>query len=131
MTLKDRIQYLAKKNNISINALEKDLGFGGNSIGKWDKSSPSVEKLLKVADYFGVTLDYLCNGDENTSSPESETPNISKVESSPLTEELTDNEKNLLESSRNLNSQGQDYILQTMDMVSDKYKKSADISILA
>lgn len=40
-------------------ALEKELGFGNGTIGKWQKASPSVDKLKKVADWFGVTLDEL------------------------------------------------------------------------
>ncbi len=53
-----KIEELAKQNDMSITALEKKLSFGNGTIRSWDKCSPSIEKLKKVADYFGVTVDY-------------------------------------------------------------------------
>lgn len=53
-----RILELAEKNNISIGCLEKTLGFGNGTIKKWGESSPSVENLKKVADYFCVSIEY-------------------------------------------------------------------------
>ena len=43
---------------IADSCLEKTLGFGNGTIKKWGESSPSVDKLKKVADYFGVSVDY-------------------------------------------------------------------------
>jgi len=68
MTLKDRIKELAKQRGISLPVLEADLGFGNSTIVKWDKSTPNAEKLNAVAQYFGVTMDYLLNGTSNTTS---------------------------------------------------------------
>lgn len=62
MTLKDRVKELAKNRGISLPALEAELGFGNSTIVKWDKSIPNAEKLNAVAQYFGVTMDYLLNG---------------------------------------------------------------------
>ncbi len=62
MTLKDRIKELVKRENLNLSALELKLGFGNGTIAKWDKSSPSVDNLNKVAKYFHVTMDYLLNG---------------------------------------------------------------------
>lgn len=62
MTLKDRVKELAKKQGISLPSLEAELGFGNSTIVKWDKSIPNAEKLNAVAQYFGVTMDYLLNG---------------------------------------------------------------------
>ena len=53
-----KIDELAKQHDMSITALEKKLSFGNGTIRSWDKCSPSIEKLKKVADYFGVTVDY-------------------------------------------------------------------------
>ena len=53
-----KILELAEKNNISVSCLEKTLGFGNGTIKKWGESSPSVDKLKKVADYFGVSIEY-------------------------------------------------------------------------
>ena len=53
------IAQLCKKNGISIAKLEKELGIGNGTIGRWEKSSPTIDNLKKVADYFGVTVDGL------------------------------------------------------------------------
>ena len=47
------------KKGITIAKLERETGISNGTIGKWGRSSPTVEKLEKVADYFGVSLDYL------------------------------------------------------------------------
>lgn len=54
----DKISMLCNERNISIGKLENILGFGNGTIWKWRKSSPSVEKLKAVADYFGVSIEY-------------------------------------------------------------------------
>lgn len=63
MTLKDRVKTLAQERGISLPALESELGFGNSTIVKWDKSTPNADKLNAVAKYFGVTMDYLLNGE--------------------------------------------------------------------
>lgn len=59
MTLKERIRKLANSEGLSIPKLEEELGFGGGTISRWDKSAPAADKLAKIADRFGVTVDYL------------------------------------------------------------------------
>lgn len=59
MGIVDRIKVLCAMKKISISDLEEVLGFSKGSIYKWDKSSPSFDKVIKVAKYFEVTLDYL------------------------------------------------------------------------
>lgn len=53
-----RIEELANKEGITIAALEKKLGFGNGTIRGWKDSSPTVEKLKKVADYFKMPMEY-------------------------------------------------------------------------
>ena len=55
----DRIQELCDTKGITISALERELGFGKGLIRTWRTGSPSSDKLEKVADFFGVTLDQL------------------------------------------------------------------------
>lgn len=49
---------------ISINRLEKELGFARSSFNKWEKHSPSVDSIKKVADYLGTTIDELLSDQE-------------------------------------------------------------------
>lgn len=58
--LYQRIKTLCEKRVISIAKLESELGFGNSSIKKWERvSSPSIDKIIKVASYFDVSVDYL------------------------------------------------------------------------
>ncbi len=58
--LYQRIKQLCSRKGITIAKLESDLGFGNSSIKKWEKnSSPSIDKIVKVATYFDVSIDYL------------------------------------------------------------------------
>ena len=50
---------LCKESGISIAKLERETGLGNGTIGKWEKASPNVENVKKVADFFGVTVDSL------------------------------------------------------------------------
>ncbi len=53
---------LCKKNSISISRLEKEVNLGNGTIGRWRESSPNIESLKAVADYFGVSVDTLISG---------------------------------------------------------------------
>ena len=55
----EKIKKLCEEHHISIWALEKALGFGNGTIGKWKNSSPAIANVEKVAKYFNVTTDYL------------------------------------------------------------------------
>lgn len=74
MTLRDRIRGLANKKGMSLPVLEATLGFGNGTIVRWDKSSPTVEKLQKVADFFNVSVDYLLGREDYVSSNTSDDP---------------------------------------------------------
>lgn len=78
MTLKDRVKILAQEQGISLPALESELGFGNSTIVKWDKSTPNADKLNAVAKYFGVTMDYLLNGINDTELTEKDERDIAK-----------------------------------------------------
>ena len=55
----DNIQKLCKERGISVARLERELAFGNATIRGWGSSSPNVDNLKKVADFFGVTVDSL------------------------------------------------------------------------
>ena len=59
MELLDKIKHLCNEKGETLASLERKLGFGNGTIGRWDKASPTVERLTKVADFFGVGIDYL------------------------------------------------------------------------
>ena len=59
----DQIRKLCKQRQISVGELEEKAGIAQRTICRWDKSSPSIDKVIKVADYLGVSLDELCERD--------------------------------------------------------------------
>lgn len=72
MELKERIQALCKSKNISMNQLETELNFGKGYISKLGKSTPNITKIKQIADYFGVTVDYLMTGKNEVTAANSE-----------------------------------------------------------
>lgn len=68
MTTREIIKYLCEKKGISIQKLEKDIGFSNGSIAKSADNLKS-ERLLAVAKYFGVSMEYLmgCSVEDNDS----------------------------------------------------------------
>ena len=63
MTIKEKIQKILKHKGISAAQLETDLGFAKGYISKLDKSYPSSENIVKIADYLNVTTDSLLKED--------------------------------------------------------------------
>lgn len=60
-----KIKDLCKEKNISVYYLEKQLGLSTGSVCKWEKSMPKADTLSKVANYFGVPINYFLKSDEN------------------------------------------------------------------
>lgn len=59
MTMLDRVKELSKKRNKTLVEVAEDLGLSRHAFYSWDRSSPKTSTLEKVADYFGVSVDYL------------------------------------------------------------------------
>lgn len=57
--LLSKIQSLCAAKNMSITMLERECGLANATIRRWNDSSPSVSNLMKVAEYFGVSVDFL------------------------------------------------------------------------
>lgn len=57
-----RIRQLCEENNMSFLALETAIGKPPGTIRRWDDNRPSIDVVKAVADYFGVSLDYLMTG---------------------------------------------------------------------
>ncbi|MDH6364656.1 transcriptional regulator with XRE-family HTH domain [Enterococcus sp. PF1-24] len=73
MSVLTRIKDLAHERNISLAELERRTGLSSGSITKWGKSSPSVDKLEKIANFFDVSLDYLYGRDVSVKDTNTQT----------------------------------------------------------
>ncbi|HAU5241099.1 transcriptional regulator [Clostridioides difficile] len=75
----NRILDLMEKNNITAKQLTNDLEISNSSISDWKKGKgkPSSDAIVKMAEYFNVTTDYLllgitCNKTNNINLTENE-----------------------------------------------------------
>lgn len=59
MPLYTAIKEVAREQNKSIYRIEHDLKIGNGTIGRWDTALPRYDLLQAVADYLGVTPQYL------------------------------------------------------------------------
>lgn len=66
MNTADRIQQLRKAKGISQEELADKIGVSRQAVSKWEseQTTPDVEKVLLLSDYFEVTTDYLLKGIE-------------------------------------------------------------------
>lgn len=64
------IKELAKKKKISIRQLEIRFGYSNGYLAKWKTNTPNADELPRLADYFGVSVDYLLGREEKTSLAE-------------------------------------------------------------
>lgn len=63
MSTYEIIKQLCDEHGIALTALEKELGFGRGSLGKLKSGGTSAKRLQKIADYFGVPINYLMSGE--------------------------------------------------------------------
>ena len=61
MDLVENIRKICSFKDLTIADLEKRAGISKNSIFRWDKNRPSIEKVKAVADALGCTVDDLLN----------------------------------------------------------------------
>ena len=72
----ENLAILLKKNNISANKLSQICEIPQTTISSYvtGKKEPSVTNAQKIADHFGVSVDYLLTGKEEPNVPD--VPNI-------------------------------------------------------
>lgn len=56
----DNISALCRSHGISIAKLEKECGLGNATIRRWKDSEPTLSNLLKVANFFGISVSEIC-----------------------------------------------------------------------
>lgn len=66
--LVENIRALCKGRELTLAELERKTGIGNGVIARWATSSPRVDNLAKVADYFGVTVDDLLSDNDTSNS---------------------------------------------------------------
>lgn len=64
-------EQLLNEQNLTAYKVSKETGVTQTALSNWKtgKSTPNTKTLQKLADYFGVTVDYLINGEEKEWQP--------------------------------------------------------------
>lgn len=70
MSLVKRIDMLCKERNTTMTAIERECGLGISSIRKWDDHSPSLTKVMAVADALGASVADLIGDQQKKPTPE-------------------------------------------------------------
>ena len=105
MEIVERIKSLCITENITIKELERIIQISNGSIRHWNEKTPSVERVLLVADYFKVSLDWLVTGKESGN--------------------LTPEEQQLIDYYRKADDRGKRSILRTAESESTELESSA------
>ncbi len=105
MEIVERIKSLCITENITIKELERIIQISNGSIRHWNEKTPSVERVLLVADYFKVSLDWLVTGKESG--------------------KLTPEEQQLIDYYRKADDRGKRSILRTAESESTELESSA------
>lgn len=61
---------LLQKNGITPYKVSKETGVSQSTLSDWKRglSTPKLDKLQKIANYFGVTVNYLMTGEDSVES---------------------------------------------------------------
>ena len=55
----ENIKALCKREGVTVKALEEICNLGNGTVRRWNDSPPGVDKVQRVASFFGVTIDEL------------------------------------------------------------------------
>lgn len=136
MSVISKILELMEKNHISGRKLTTDLKLSNSCITEWkkEKAKPSLDAIIKIAKYFGVSTDYLLledktettndeaadelqendpGGSVNNPLSDNQVPH-QKPERILVTAEVTADEIKLLECYKKLDEQDREYIRSKM-----------------
>ena len=106
-----RLKQLRNERHVSQKALAKAMKVSPSTVGMWEqgRNEPSHEMLKFMADYFGVTTDYLLGRNSGSCS-------------------LTKLQKALLDGFNTLNSEGQNLIMGVLSSLKMSHAKQANSS---
>ena len=91
MTLAEKILSLRTQRGMSQDDLAEKLEVSRQSVSKWEtaQSTPDLDKIIRLADLFGVSVDELVRDGEAPQPPEPSQPQVVYVEREGKRESLT------------------------------------------
>ena len=108
-----RIKELREQKNISQEVLAVAIETSQRNIGRWEngENEPSYKQLIKIADFFGVTIDYLIGRNED----------YKKLIKTPWTQQ----EERLLKGFMQLTFDEREKIIEDVEFFANKNKKTS------
>ena len=78
MTLGEKIYKLRTERNLSQGDLSEILEVSRQSVSKWENgaATPDLDKIIKLSEIFGITIDELVKNEEVSAPSEQKTPEI-------------------------------------------------------
>lgn len=78
MALGETLSSLRKAKGLSQEQLAEELGLTRQTISKWEcnQSTPDLEYLVQLSDFFAVSADYLIKGEQIDKTPSSNNSNF-------------------------------------------------------
>ena len=114
----ERFEKLKERKDVSSYAVSKGTGITTTTLTNWKKGkyTPKQDKLQLIADYFGVTLDYLVSGEEKE---------ITVPEQTDLWIAIRKDKKLLeaLEKYMSLSDKKKKHVIDTIDVLSEEQYK--------
>ena len=126
----EQVKSLCDGRNVKITTLARKLSLSPSAPDNWKNGSlPKAETIMKIADYFGVTTDYLLYGDERPSNSVGYALNSPVVQGSSGTVSITSGSKletheaELLRIFRGLDLRGQNAVITCLYEQADRVNK--------
>lgn len=102
MNFADRFKELRKLHKLSQVEIAERYDIDRTTVGKWESniSTPSIETLKDLANYFDVTLDYLLGNSSN--------PKLNKKDERDIQRELEEMQKDFTQGTLRMNLDGEE-----------------------
>ena len=118
---------LCKQHGVTPYKVSKETGVSQPTLSEWKKGTytPKQDKLQKIADYFGVTLDYLMgntHADEQTPPETQKAPTLNKKDERDIAKtlgqlkETLENEEGLMFDGNPMTDEDKQSILAAMEV---------------
>ena len=113
MNAVERVKTICKERKIPISKLEADCGFANGYIGQLRKGVFPDDRILKIAEYLNVSVDYLMTGKEVKFITETAKKDV-------LLTEMSNKIKEYALKLAEMPKEKQEQIMSLIDMLSDK-----------
>ena len=129
MKLGEKIKELRRRDGRTQDALASEIGVTSQAVSRWEKGicCPDIEIIPSIANYFGVTVDYLLGREGRMAVMEQKALDI--IDGNTV---FNEQEKELLEAFRSTTEKGRFKIIQAVMNICDEIEKksaSSDTSV--